>query len=458
VSYEEEPYFEPEPQPYSREMPHDRHAEMATLGGMLLLKDAVEDVTDVLTGGEFYLPVHEKIFDAIVAVHGGAARADAVTVSAKLGDDLRPVGGPAYLHTCMELVPTAASAGHYAEIVRAKWNRRRMIEFGMRSIQIGYETDDDDVPEAIDRVQADAFALTARHAEDDEDEGSNLDVVGELLEDIERPSEFGVMTGFRDFDELTGGLQPGQVIVVAARSGMGKSTWALDVHRKVSMADGEHSVLFSTEMGRKEILKRALSAEAKVSMMHMRPNCMSGDDWERLARDAARVGCAPLHIIAPPELTITQIRTRSRRLARRYPIKLITVDYTQQVGGSRRYDNRQQEVSEVSRGLKSLAKELNIPVIAVAQLNRGPESRADKRPHMSDLRESGSLEQDADVVVLPFRPDYYEPESPRAGEADLIIDKHRNGPKATITVAFQGHYSRFVDMYRESYSGEGGAR
>lgn len=428
-------------------------AERSVLGAMLLSPDGVADATEIVTGSDFYQPVHEKIFDAIVAAHSGLKPADPVTIAAKLGGDLKPVGGIVYLHDCMSLVPSAASAAHYAQLVRSRAVCRRTVEYATRCAQMAYETDDDDVAEMVDRVQADAFALTARHADADE-EISNADAMAELLEEIEAGSGATVRTGFRDLDEvLNGGLHAGQVIVVAARSAMGKSTFALDVHRQVSIVDGGHSILFTTEMGRKEILKRALCAEAKVPFSHMHPGRMSDEDWERVARHHARVSDAPIHIIDPPDLTLTQIRTRSRRLARRHDIKLITVDYTQQVLAGRRIENRQQEVSEVSRGLKALAKELSVPVIGVAQLNRGPESRADKRPMMSDLRESGALEQDADVVILPFRPDYYEKESPRAGEADLIVAKNRNGATCDITVAFQGHYSRFVNMASDSYGG-----
>lgn len=435
-----------------RSIPPALEAERAVLGAMLMSPHAIEEAADIVQGEDFYQPVNGRIFEAIVAAHGGLTPVDPVTISAKLGSELRPAGGIVYLHDCISSASSPASAGHYAEIVYKRAVRRRAFEHGIRGAQMACETDDDDVPEMLDRLQADAFALTAGRAEAEEDP-SNADAMAELLEDIENGSEATVRTGFRDLDALlNGGLHPGQVVVIAARSAMGKSTLALDIHRQVSIVDGEHSILFTTEMGRKEILKRALCAEAKVPFSHMHPGKMLDGDWERVARHHARVSEAPIHIIDPPDLTLTQVRTRSRRLARRYPIRLITVDYAQQVlAPGRRGESRQQEVSEVSRGLKALAKELNVTVIAVAQLNRGPEQRQDKKPMMSDMRESGALEQDADVVILPYRPDYYEKESPRAGEADLIVAKHRNGPTAEITVAFQGHYSRFVNMASDSY-------
>jgi replicative DNA helicase len=258
----------------------------------------------------------------------------------------------------------------------------------------------------------------------------------------------GVPTGFTDLDQLTNGLHAGQMVIIAARPAIGKSTLGLDLARSCSIRNGLTSVIFSLEMGRNEITMRLLSAEARVALHHMRSGTMTDDDWARLARRMGEVSAAPLFIDDSPNMSMMEIRAKCRRLKQRHDLRLVIVDYLQLMssGGSRRPESRQQEVSEMSRALKLLAKELELPVIAIAQLNRGPEQRTDKRPMMSDLRESGSLEQDADVVILLHREDAYERESPRAGEADLIVAKHRNGPTATITVAFQGHYSRFVDM------------
>jgi replicative DNA helicase len=258
----------------------------------------------------------------------------------------------------------------------------------------------------------------------------------------------GIPTGFAELDELTNGLHPGQLIIVAARPALGKSTLALDFARACSIKHNLPSVIFSLEMGRNEIAMRLLSAEARVALHHMRSGSMTDEDWTRLARQMPAVTEAPLYIDDSPNLSMMEIRAKCRRLKQRNDLQMIVIDYLQlmQTGGSRRPESRQQEVSEMSRNLKLLAKELEVPVIALSQLNRGPEQRTDKKPMVSDLRESGSIEQDADMVILLHREDAYEKESPRAGEADLIVAKHRNGPTATITVAFQGHYSRFVDM------------
>lgn len=430
-----------------RTMPHNPEVEAVVLGGMLLSRDAIEEVLGLrISGSDFYVPRHETVFEAIAALYARGGVADAVTVAAELQQrgELGKVGGPVFLHDLMDSVPTAANAGYYAEILGKLRKRRRVIEAGTRCVQMGYETDDDDADEIIDRAQAEVFALSTDREK--AEELSAFEEMDELLEDIENGAGDGVMTGLRDLDALTHGLQPGQMIVVAARPALGKSTLDTDWHRETSIKRGEHSAIFSLEMGRREMRRRILAAEARVPLHHLHPGHMTDRDWDRVKEHRARVESAPLHII-DDAFTFNDIRTRARALARKYPIKLISVDYLQLIGGAGKANaNREQEVSAASRGLKLLAKELSLPIVAVAQLNRGPEGRADKKPVKSDLRESGSLEQDADVVILIHREDAYEKESPRAGEADLIVDKHRNGPTAIITVAFQGHYSRFVDM------------
>ncbi|HEY7592616.1 MAG TPA: replicative DNA helicase, partial [Actinophytocola sp.] len=256
----------------------------------------------------------------------------------------------------------------------------------------------------------------------------------------------GVPTGFTDLDELTNGLHPGQMIIVAARPGIGKSTLGLDFARSCSVRHGMTSVIFSLEMSRTEIVMRMLSAEAKIRLADMRGGRMTDDDWTRLARRMSEVSEAPLFVDDSPNMTMMEIRAKARRLKQRHDLKLIVVDYMQLMTSGKRVESRQQEVSEFSRQLKLLAKELEVPVVAISQLNRGPEQRTDKRPMLADLRESGSLEQDADMVVLIHRPDAWERDDPRAGEADLILAKHRAGPTTTVTVAHQLHYSRFTDL------------
>ncbi|MFD9302720.1 replicative DNA helicase [Streptomyces sp. NPDC060048] len=437
---------------FERVPPQDLDAEQSVLGGMLLSKDAIADVVEVLKGHDFYRPSHETIYQAILDLYAKGEPADPITVSAELTrrGEISKVGGAPYLHTLVQSVPTAANAEYYAEIVHERAVLRRLVTAGTKITQMGYAADGD-VDEIVNSAQAEIYAVTEQRTS--EDYLPLGDIMEGALDEIEaigsRSGQMsGVPTGFTDLDSLTNGLHPGQMIVIAARPAMGKSTLALDFARACSIKANLPSVIFSLEMGRNEIAMRLLSAEARVALHHMRSGTMTDDDWTRLARRMPDVSAAPLYIDDSPNLSMMEIRAKCRRLKQRNDLSLVVIDYLQlmQSGGSRRPESRQQEVSDMSRNLKLLAKELEVPVIALSQLNRGPEQRTDKKPMVSDLRESGSIEQDADMVILLHREDAYEKESPRAGEADLIVAKHRNGPTATITVAFQGHYSRFVDM------------
>ncbi|MEU5158506.1 replicative DNA helicase [Streptomyces sp. NPDC020875] len=737
---------------FERVPPQDLDAEQSVLGGMLLSKDAIADVVEIIKGHDFYRPAHETVYTAILDLYAKGEPADPITVAAELvkRGEITRVGGASYLHTLVQSVPTAANASYYAEIVHERAVLRRLVEAGTKITQMGYAADGD-VDEIVNSAQAEIYAVTEQRTS--EDYLPLGDIMEGALDEIEaigsRSGEMtGVPTGFTDFDSLTNGLHPGQMIVIAARPAMGKalaldtplptpdgwttmgavrvgdlllapdgspnrvvaatevmtgrpcfeltfddgttvvadadhqwvtetggprddapapggpegagavrttweiaatllapdgdgranhsvlttaplalphrdlpeppralgarlgarpdtdpdglrvppeylrasaaqrrellagllasdggtvtatgpavgsfrfstasralaedvrelvvglghrcdpadertattpetapappsyaisftaehdaltaaearpgpghqdsgtplrsrrfitavrpvpsvpvrcvqvehpahlylatrsmvpthnSTLALDFARAASIKNNLPSVIFSLEMGRNEIAMRLLSAEARVALHHMRSGTMTDDDWTRLARRMPDVSQAPLYIDDSPNLSMMEIRAKCRRLKQRNDLKLVVIDYLQlmQSGGSKRAESRQQEVSDMSRNLKLLAKELEVPVIALSQLNRGPEQRTDKKPMVSDLRESGSIEQDADMVILLHREDAYEKESPRAGEADLIVAKHRNGPTATITVAFQGHYSRFVDM------------
>ena len=433
-----------------RTPPHDVAAEQSVLGAMLLSKDAIADVVEEIREADFYRPAHQIIFDAILDLYGRGEPADAVTVAAeltKIGEIAR-IGGATYLHTLVSMVPTAANANYYARIVREQAILRRLVEAGTRIVQMGY-SQTGDVDQVVDRAQAEVYDVTDKRTSDDYLPLSAI--MGNALEEIEAISNrdgemVGVPTGFTDLDSLTNGLHPGQLVILAARPALGKSTLGLDICRAASIKHGLTSVIFSLEMSRTEIVMRLLSAEAQVPLHHMRSGSMGEADWSKLAAKMGVVSEAPLFIDDSPNMTLMEIRAKCRRLKQRNDLRLVVVDYLQLMTSGKRVESRQQEVSEFSRSLKLLAKELDVPVIAISQLNRGPEQRQDKRPMLSDLRESGSLEQDADMVVLLHREDFYERESSRAGEADFIVAKHRNGPTATLTVAFQGHYSRFVDM------------
>ncbi len=433
-----------------RTPPQDVPAEQSVIGAMLLSKDAIADVVEVIREGDFYRPAHQTVYACILDLYSRGEPADAVTVSAELTriGELSRIGGVSYLHTLVSTVPTAANAGYYARIVREKAILRRLVEAGTRIVHMGY-LGTGDVDDTVDRAQAEVYEVTERRTA--EDYLPLRDIMGDALNEIEAISNrdgemIGVPTGFTELDALTNGLHPGQLVIVAARPALGKSTLGLDICRAASIKHGLTSVIFSLEMSRNEIVMRLLSAEAQVPLHHMRAGNMTDADWTKMANKMGVVSEAPLFIDDSPNMTLMEIRAKCRRLKQRHDLRLVVVDYLQLMTSGKRVESRQQEVSEFSRSLKLLAKELDVPVIAISQLNRGAEQRVDKRPMLADLRESGSLEQDADVVVLLHREDAYDRESPRAGEADFIVAKHRNGPTHTITVAFQGHYSRFVDM------------
>jgi replicative DNA helicase len=433
-----------------RTPPQDIDAEQAVLGGMLLSKTAIADVVEVLRGHDFYRPAHETVYEAILELYGRGDPVDAVTVRAELETqgDLGRVGGAPYLHTLQSSTPSAVNAGYYANIVRDRAVLRRLAEASTRIGQMAY-TPDGDVADIVDRAQAEVYAVTDRRTS--EDYQALADAMEATLDQVEsfgaRSGDLGgVPTGFADLDELLNGLHPGQLIIVAGRPSLGKSTLASDWARAASIRHGLPAVVFSLEMSRFEIVTRILAAEARVQLAHIRTGRLSDQDWDQIARRTGLLAAAPLWIDDSPGLSLMEIRAKARRLKQRHGLRLVIVDYLQLMSSGKRVESRQQEVSEFSRALKLLAKELDMPVVAVSQLNRSPEQRADKKPLLSDLRESGSLEQDADVVILLHRDDAYDKSSPRAGEADLLVAKHRNGPTATITVAFQGHYARFVDM------------
>jgi replicative DNA helicase len=439
----------PAPQP----PPFDIPAEQSVLGAMILSGPAAEEIVEIVKPSHFYRPAHETIYCALVDLHATGAAHDPIALGDRLekDGDLTRCGGRSYLFDLVNAVPTVAHAEAHATIVAEKAALRKILEAanGMaHSVHDRQRSPEEIVQDAYDTLEG--LAGLGDLSADDLTIGTDImDTVAEVVDIREHGPKEGLLTGFADFDDLTGGLQPGQFVLIAARPAMGKSVLAGDIARHTAIRNDTPTLFFSLEMGRKELEKRFLSAQARYPLHWMKSKGPVDDTAVlRLIEAGKDMQASPLHIVADTGVTLAKIRSHCRRVQRRHGLGLVVIDYLQLMGGEStgRNDNRQQEVSRISRGLKTLAMDLEVPIVALSQLNRGPEQRQDKKPMVSDLRESGSLEQDADIVVLLHREDAYEKDSPRAGEADLIVAKHRNGPTATVTVAFQGHYARFVDM------------
>ena len=433
-----------------RVAPNNMEAEQSTLGGMLLSQEAVADVLEVVSGVDFYAPKHELIFNAVVTLFGRGEPTDVIAVTDYLNKEgnLLKAGGADYLHSLTSFVPTAANASYYGKIVADKAILRRLIDAGTRIAQSGYESQGE-VEDLVNQAQSEIFQVATQYTKEDYvGLSESIDVA---IRDIEmaqnRGGELtGISTGFSNLDAYTHGLHPGQLVIVAARPSVGKSTFALDMARNAAIKQNKPTIFFSLEMGRSEIAMRMLSAQSGIYLQSMRKGTLSEGDWAKLAGVRGQINDAPLFIDDSPNMSLVEIRAKCRRLAQQVDLKMVVIDYIQLMSSGKKVESRQQEVSEFSRALKLLAKELNIPVVALSQLNRQAEQSKDKRPELYHLRESGSLEQDADVVVLLHREGIFERDHPKAGEADLILAKQRNGPTGTVTVAFQGQYSRFANM------------
>lgn len=435
--------------------PQNLLAEQSVLGSMMLSKEAIANTYPILLPTDFYDPRHQVIYNTIMDLYAETSAVDAITVAAELErrSELSRIGGQNYLHTLVHTPPTTANVTYYAYIVRDQATLRGLVEAGTRISQMGYAVDAGDADDLINAAHMELDRVSEKRTSEDYRPLSEL--LPLVKEEIEHSDEdpASVKTGFTDFDRITNGLHPGQMVIVAARPAMGKSTLALDICRQAALRDNKTSIIFSLEMSYSEILKRMLSAEATVPLSVINTGVPHSDDslsdtyWQNLGRAYTRLEQKPLMIDDSQNLSMPDIRAKCRRLKHSHNLSLAVIDYIQLMTSHRRAESRQQEVSELSRSLKLLAKELEIPIIAVAQLNRGPEARTDKRPMMSDLRESGSLEQDADLVLLLHRPEYYNSDD-RPGEADLIVAKHRNGRTGTVNLQFQGEYSRFASAIK----------
>ncbi|MFS8535821.1 MAG: replicative DNA helicase, partial [Limnochordales bacterium] len=415
----------------------DLGAEQSVLGAMMLAPDVIAEVEGILTPQAFYRPAHAAIFATIVGLHAASRPTDPVAVAAALAETgaITRVGGVAYVHELIRAVPTAANGPHYARIVADRAVLRE-LDLAARRIQRLVQESSGTAAELVDQAQQLLTAVEPDVRGGGEGEsGPTLwrDIIPSTLESIEQAAATadqtpGVPTGLIDLDQLLNGLHGGQLIVIAARPGIGKTLALTGILQHATWRHKLTGALFSLEMSRVELGKRMLSAETAVPHDLIKSGRLDDDQWTRITQAAGESAEAPLWIDDTPNLTLAEIRSRARRLHRRTGgLAIVGIDYLQLVQTGRS-ENRQVAVAELSRGFKLLAKELNVPVLLVAQLNRGPEHRTDKRPLLADLRESGAIEQDADIVMLLHRDDYYDSESPRAGEADFIVAKHRGGP------------------------------
>ncbi len=440
--------------------PHSVEAEQAVLGGLLLDNSTWDAVADRLTATDFYRRDHQNIFQAIADLSARSQPSDAVTLAEYLAaqglDD--ETGGLAYLAGLARDTPTAANIRAYADIVRERSLLRKLIRVSGEIAASAYGSEGRPAAELVDDAERRVFEI----AEQGSRSGSGFvplrDVLGATIDRLDMLHQSqgqltGVSSGYSDLDKMTAGLQPGDLIVIAGRPSMGKTTLALNIAENAAIGKNVPVAVFSMEMSREQLAFRMISSLGRVDQSHLRTGMFGDEDWARINGAIAQMKTASLYIDDSGALTPTEVRARARRLMREHGgLGLIVVDYLQlmQVAGGK--ENRATEISEISRSLKALAKELSVPVIALSQLNRSVEQRTDKKPVMSDLRESGAIEQDADVIMMIYREEVYEPETPRKGIADIIIAKQRNGPTGEVHLTFLGKYTRFENMASGDYS------
>jgi replicative DNA helicase len=439
--------------PAIRVPPHNLQAEQSLLGAMLLSRDAIASAVETCSAADFYKPAHGHVYDAITSLYSQGEPADPLTVADVLGRAglLDAIGGLPALMSLQADTPATANAGRYARIVEEHALLRRLIAVAGEIAELGYGVPDD-VLATVDRAESLVFEIAERRVTD------SLKPLRVLLEDsLDRLSALysrgesitGVPTGFVDLDERLSGLQKSALIIVGARPAMGKTAFALGIAAHAAMKAKVPTLIFSLEMSHSELTQRLLVSEARVDANRIRNGKLLEPDWPKISNAIGRLGEAPIFIDDNPNLTVMEVRAKARRMkAKEGGLGLIIIDYLQLMSGRSSAENRQVEVSEISRGLKILARELEVPVVALSQLSRTLESRADKRPMLADLRESGSLEQDADVVMFLYRDEVYDPESSARGTAEVIVSKHRNGPTGKTSLAFLAHHTRFEDMAR----------
>lgn len=433
--------------------PHNLEAEQAALGCMLLDSDVIPIVTELLKSEDFYRDDHREIFDAIIDLAEKALPVDLITVSEqlKLRGTLDGVGGLQRLADLTSAVPTTANARHYTKIVEEKALLRRLIKASSEITNMGYEASEEAIF-VLDRAEKSIFDIIQKRST----QGFShiKDVLLETfnrLEELYNSKSFitGIPTGFTDLDFKTAGLQNSDLVLIAARPGMGKTAMALNIAQHAAIHSKVPVAIFNLEMSKDQLVNRMLCSEVMVDSHKMRTGKLEDDDWQKIARALGPLSEAPVYIDDTPGISVMDIRAKCRRLKLEKNLGLVVIDYLQLMQGRGRTENRQQEVSEISRSLKILAKEINVPVVTMSQLSRGPESRTDHRPMLSDLRESGAIEQDADIVMFLYRDDYYNPDTEKKNIAEIIIAKHRNGSTGTIELRWFGEFTKFANLNRD---------
>ena len=444
-----------------RTPPHSIEAEQAVLGSLLIDATAWDHVADVVRGDDFYRPDHRLIFESIGTLAGSGKPCDVVTVSEQLerNNQLQEAGGIAYLGTLARDTPTAANVKAYAEIVRERSLLRRLIQVGAEITASVFNSEGATARDLVDRAEQGVFEIAESGTRGREGAVAVRTLLPAVIDQIDEwhtnPDKLrGLATGFADFDKLTGGLRPGDLVIVAGRPSMGKTSLAVNMaeYAAINPSIRASVAIFSMEMPSEQVLTRMLSSVGSVPLGSLRSGRISDEDWVRITGATSQLSDAKIFVDETPALTPTELRARARRIKREHGLNLIVVDYLQlmQVPGTK--ENRATEIAEISRGLKVLAKELACPVIALSQLNRSVEQREHKKPVMSDLRESGAIEQDADMILLIYRDEVYNKETTRKGIAEVDLAKHRNGEIGTFLLTFQGQYTRFVNYAPESYA------
>jgi len=437
---------------HDRVPPYSIEAEQSVLGSMLISRDALGDVTEVVRPEDFYKEAHRKLFEVLSELYAEGEPVDPVTAAERLRNKglLEAVGDRPYLHSLVSSVPTPANARQYAEIVEKMSALRKLIDAAAHIAAIGYEVPED-LGEALDRAEGLIFSVAQRQR-------SEMfipikDLLADTFEEIERLYErgagiTGLSTGFHDLDRLTAGLQSSDLVIIAARPSVGKTSLALNIAEHVAIEERKPVAIFSLEMSRKEVVQRLLCSQARVDSQSLRTGRLKDADWPKLSQAVGRLAEAQIYVDDNAGIGIMEMRSKIRRLMARCPLSLIIVDYIQLMNFGGRSENRQQEISAISRALKIMGREFGIPVLALSQLSRASEQRTNHRPILSDLRESGAIEQDADLIVFIYRDEMYDPDSEAKGVAELHVAKHRNGPTGEVKLSFLQNYTKFASMAR----------